>query len=166
MELCRLSTLYNVRKLNDNDIEALYNLCKENPIFYRYHPPIVTKESIFKDMKALPPNKSYDDKFFLGFFTNDRLIALMDVIRDYPYESVIFIGLFMIDATLQGKGVGTEIIRECCLYWKSLKYQKVRIGVDKYNPQSNAFWRKNKFMVTGEENSIYGNDVYLMERTL
>lgn len=166
MKLCCLSTVYTVRKLNNNDIEALYNLYKENTVFYRYHPPIATKESIIKDMKALPPNKSFDDKFFLGFFKNDKLIALMDVIRDYPYKNVIFIGLFMIDTTFQGQGVGTKIIRECCSYWKSLKYQKVRIGVDKENPQSNAFWRKNKFLIIGEKNSIDRHCIYLMERTL
>ena len=35
--------------------------------FYQYHPPFVTKESVLKDMKALPSGKNYDDKFYVGF---------------------------------------------------------------------------------------------------
>lgn len=166
MELRFISTEYTVRKLNDKDIDKVYELCKKNTIFYRYHPPFVTKESIIEDMYALPPNKSYDDKFYLGFFKNNILIALMDVIRDYPCANVIFIGLFMIDATFQGQGIGTKIIRESCSYWKNLKYRKVQLGVDKGNPHSNAFWQKNAFVIIGEKRSTDTHEYLLMERTL
>ena len=166
MELCHLSTDYFVRKLNDNDIDMIYNLCKGNTIFYRFHPPIATRESIVEDMQALPPNKGYDDKFYIGFFKNDKLAALMDLISDYPRDKVVYIGLFMVDPAFQGKGVGTRIIGECCSYCKSLKYQKVRLGVDKGNPQSSAFWEKNHFAETGEEHSNGTYDYVLMERTL
>ena len=166
MELCRLSTEYFVRKLNDNDIDMIYNLCKGNTTFYRFHPPAATKESISEDMRALPPNKGYDDKFYIGFFKNDRLVALMDLIYNYPSDKVVYIGLFMMDPEFQGKGVGTRIIGECCSYWKSLRYQKVRLGVDKGNPQSSAFWGKNHFAETGDERSNGIYDYVLMERTL
>ena len=166
MELSLLSAEYFVRKLNNSDIDMIYNLSKENTIFYRYHPPFVTKESIMEDMKALPPGKGYDDKFYIGFFKNDTLIALMDLICDYPADKVIYIGLFMIDPAFQGKGIGTSIISECCSYWKSLGYRKVRLGVDKGNPQSSAFWSKNNFVKTNEERQRETYDYVLMERIL
>ena len=162
MELSHLSAEYFVRKLHDGDIDRIYDLSKENTIFYRYHPPFVTKESIAQDMNALPPGKGYDDKYYIGFFKKDKLIALMDLICDYPEEKVIHIGLFMIDPAFQGKGIGTSIIGECLTYWKSLGYRKVRIGVDKGNPQSSAFWSKNSFVKTNEEHQHY----VLMERSL
>ena len=90
----------------------------------------------------------------------------MDLIFDYPSDKVAYIGLFMVDPKFQGKGVGTRIIGECCSYWKSLKYQTVRLGVDKGNPQSSAFWEKNYFAETGEEHSNGTYDYVLMERTL
>ena len=160
MELYHLSEEYFVRKLNDNDIDMIYNLSSGNTLFYRFHPPFVTKESIMEDMQALPPNKGYDDKFYIGFFKNNRLVAVMDFICDYPDEKVIFIGLFMTDSKCQGKGIGTRIINDCCSYWKSLNYKKVRLGVDKGNPQSDAFWRKNYFVKISEDSYV------MMERTL
>ena len=96
-------------------------------------------------MRALPPGKNDDDKFYLGFFERDRLAALMDFICAYPCENAVFIGLFMVDAALQGQGVGSKIIQECCSYWKDLQFRKVQLGVDKENPQSNAFWKKTDF---------------------
>ena len=166
MESCHLSTEYIVRKLNDSDIDMIYNLSKGNSIFYRFHPPVATRESITKDMQALPPNKGYDDKFYIGFFEKDKLAALMDLIYDYPGDKVVYIGLFMVDPEFQGKGVGTRIIDDCCSYWRSLKYRKVRLGVDKGNPQSSAFWKKNHFAETGEEHSNGTHAYVLMERNL
>ncbi|MCH5199682.1 MAG: GNAT family N-acetyltransferase [Oscillospiraceae bacterium] len=166
MELYHLSAEYFVRKLNNDDINIIYNVCMGNTLFYRFHPPLATKESIMEDMQALPPDKGYDDKFYIGFFKSDKLVALMDFIRDYPEEKVIFIGFFMVDQEYHGKGVGTRIIDECCFYWKSIGYQRVRLGIDKGNPQSSAFWRKNNFVKTSENRSNKAYDYVLMERAL
>ena len=57
-----------VRRLNQRDGDSIYALCRENTFFYQYHPPFVTKESILKDMTALPPEKSMEDKYYFGFF--------------------------------------------------------------------------------------------------
>ena len=37
----------------------------------------------------------------------------MDLVVDYPAENVAFIGLFMMDKALQGKGAGSRIVSEC-----------------------------------------------------
>lgn len=67
MDIRLLSKEYKVRMLNINDVDSIYDMSCENKIFYKYHPPFVTKRSIVDDMKALPPNKSYDDKYYIGF---------------------------------------------------------------------------------------------------
>ena len=52
----------------------------------------------------------------------------------------------------QNKGVGSNIIGDVCNYLGQLGDQKVRIGVDKGNPQSNSFWKKNGFhMISKKE---------------
>ena len=55
MEVAQLSKTYNVRCLQDADIERICTLCSGNPQYYRYHPPAVTADSIREDMRALPP---------------------------------------------------------------------------------------------------------------
>lgn len=66
----------------------------------------------------------------------------------------------MTNVHYQNKGVGSHMIGDACRYLKQSGYQKVRIGVDKGNPQSNSFWQKNGFYRISE------NEYNIMELTL
>ena len=154
MKIKDLSKTFYVRKLDKDDIEMIYDLSYKNHIYYQYHPPFVTRESILDDMKALPPGKCYDDKYYIGFFENDSLVAIMDLILDYPTKGIAFIGLFMTNIQYQHKGIGSNIISEITMSLKSLGYRKIRLGVDKGNPQSYSFWSKNNFNVVSEDKYI------------
>lgn len=154
MVINNLSKRFYVRKLDRNDVELIYDLSIKNCIFYQYHPPFVTRESILQDMEALPPGKSYDDKFYIGFFENESLVAIMDLILGYPAKEIAFIGLFMMNIQYQHKGIGSKIISEIAMYLKSFGYKKIRLGVDKGNPQSYSFWSKNNFNVIREDKYI------------
>ena len=151
MDIALLSKKYLVRRLDVNDVDIVYNMSCKNEIFYKYHPPFVTKQSIIEDMEALPPHKTYDDKYYIGFFDNNILVAYMDLILGFPTQEVAFIGLLMTNALYQNRGVGSGIVRDVCIYLRELGYKKVRIGVDKENPQSNSFWYKNGFRIISEK---------------
>ena len=73
MEISEFSKTYQVRRLGRDDVDAIYELCRENRIFYRYHEPFVTKESILDDMEALPPGKSREDKSYLRIRTTFQI---------------------------------------------------------------------------------------------
>lgn len=45
------------RRLTEADAAQVCALMQGNPLFYRYHPPQPTPESIRTDMTALPPEK-------------------------------------------------------------------------------------------------------------
>lgn len=159
MELSKLSTKYKVRRLDEEDVDIIYNMSYPNTIFYQYHPPVVTRESILKDMEALPPGKSEEAKLYLGFFEKETLVAVMDLILKYPEEETAYIGLFMTDIKYQNKGnqnkgIGSHIIEEVTGQLKLCGYLKVRLGVDKGNPQSFAFWTKNQFKAVAEKEYI------------
>ena len=78
----------------------------------------------------------------------------MDLILDYPIKEIAFIGLFMTNIQYQHKGVSSKIISEIAMHLKSLGYKKIRIGVDKGNPQSYSFWSKNNFKAISEDKYI------------
>lgn len=154
MKIECLSSVFAVRRLNTEDVELIYGLCCKNKIFYQYHPPFVTKESIKEDMRALPLGKEYQDKYYIGFFENETLVAIMDLILDYPAKNIAFVGLFMMNWEYQRRGIGSKIIAECAKYLWTLGFNKIRLGVDKGNPQSNAFWKKNGFTIASEDEYI------------
>ena len=154
MDISALSKNFSVRPLNSADTEIIYQLSCENRIYYQFHPPFVTEESILEDMAALPPGKTLEDKYYIGFFDHNALVAVMDLITDYPTKKVAFIGFFMLDVQYQNRGIGSGIINEITAFLKEQNFEKIRLGVEKGNPQSRAFWLKNKFTVVSEEKYI------------
>ena len=65
-----------------------------------------------------------------------------------------------------GRGLGTALIGELLDELRREKFCKVRLAVDRGNPQSKAFWEKNGFALMGEE-FPHGDSAYLpMERAL
>ena len=128
------------RRLTEADAAQVCALMQGNPLFYRYHPPQPTPESIRTDMTALPPGKAMEDKWFVGFYDGDCLIAVMDLILNYPAADTAFIGLFMTAHDRQGCGLGSRILRDCMARLSAAGYHRLRLAVDEGNPQSLAFW--------------------------
>lgn len=166
MEINHFSENYRVRLLTEDDVKDILHLCEQNPLYYRHCPPFVTEESIRSDMRALPPGKSMEDKYYLGYFEKDRLTAVMDFIDGYPEPRTAFVGFFMTAADVQHKGVGTKLIGELCDYLRGQGCGAVRLGWVKGNPQSEGFWHKNDFRETGVSYETNGYTVIVAERKL
>ena len=150
IDISKLSKRYSVRVLEESDVETLVEICKQNTVFYEYTEARPTKENILNDMKATPPGITMDDKYYFGFFYDRELIAIMDLIDGYPKAEIAYIGFFMMNPQYQGKQIGTAIIDEVIDYLLSTGKTSVRLAIDKGNPQSTHFWKKNGFDVLSE----------------
>ncbi|KSV59806.1 GNAT family N-acetyltransferase [Acetivibrio ethanolgignens] len=150
IEIRKFSKVYDVRKLNINDVEMIYTFCKSNTQYYEYCGKDISTELIESDIKITPPGIPMEQKYYIGFFENNLLVAIMDLIDGYPDDNTAFIGFFMMNSQLQGTGIGSKIISEVLNYLKGKGFEMCRLGIDKDNPQSNHFWRKNGFKVVRE----------------
>ncbi len=157
MDLTRLSDKYRVRRLTEEDRGDIYALLCKNTLYYRYCPPFVTEESVARDMSALPPGKTASDKYYVGYYAGEKLIAVLDLILRFPDDDTALIGFFMTDTAVQNTGVGSGIIDGLSAYLKRLGFTSVRLGWVKGNPQAAHFWKKNRFAETGE---TYETDRY------
>ena len=166
MDIAKFSKRYHVRALDQNDLDSVLSLCSRNRLYYAHCPPFVTRESISRDMKALPPGKDLSDKYYVGYFNGEKLIAVMDFIASYPNETTAFIGFFMTDISVQNKGTGSMIIDELCSYLPQAGFESVRLGWVKGNPQSEHFWHKNGFAETGLSYDTDGYTVIIARRDL
>ena len=151
MDVQGLSHQYTVRRLTSADAEAVLALAVQNEIFYRYHPPLPTVQSITEDMAALPRGTTMRDKHFVGFFEDGRLVAVMDLILHSPQSGTAFVGWFITETDGQGRGRATDLMRECEAALAAQGCRKIRLAVDKGNPQSAGFWCKNGYAFTGQE---------------
>ena len=149
-DLSKLSTQYHVRPMHDADADAILAFCLQNDQYYRYCGKQPSRELILHDLRITPPHTSADAKYYVGLYDGEILVAILDLIDGYPDSETAFIGFFMMNRQLQGRQIGTRIIQELCLYLKETGLKRVLLGIDKDNPQSNAFWAKNGFSVIRE----------------
>ena len=150
MDITRLSSHYDIRVLDDSDVEEILRLYRQNLLFYEYTEAQPTREQLLYDMTITPPGITQKDKYFIGFFENRTLVAVMDLVDGYPTPEIIFIGFFMMNPDYQGKQIGTAIIGETVDYLRTVGKTAIRLAIDKGNPQSTHFWKKNGFEVISE----------------
>ena len=149
LELEKISKDYTVRKIEEKDAEEVYQLFEGNPLYFEYCPPAPSIEMVYADMIALPPRKTMKDKYYCGYFKDNKLVAVLDLIEKYPDSETAFIGFFMVLKKLQGKGFGTLLVDELMAYLKEIGYKHVRLGYVLGNEQATNFWTKNSFVPTG-----------------
>ena len=150
IEIQKLSTRFDVRRLDDGDADSVLELCRENTQFYEYCEARPSREQVLQDMHITPPGIQPRDKYYVGFYADDVLAAVMDIIDGYPEGDNAYIGFFMMRKELQGQGTGSSIIEETAAYLKEAGKTAIRLGIDKDNPQSTHFWKKNGFEVISE----------------
>jgi len=133
---------YRIKEITKDDYDDLYNLELLNIDYYMCtHGRAVTYEESIKDTIDLPPNTTYDQKFYIGFFSNDKLVAVMDYIEHYPTKDIIWIGFFMIDVNVKRKKIGTKIITEFINVLEKNNIQKLQLGCVDSNNVALRFWK-------------------------
>ncbi len=150
IDIKKLSSHYNTRALDEADADMILEVCQQNALFYEYTEAQPTGEQIQNDMKLTPPGIDPSAKYFVGFFNDQDLVAVMDLIDGYPKPRIAYIGFFMMNRKYQGKQIGTEIIGGVTAYLTTIGKTAVRLAIDKGNPQSTHFWKKNGFEIISE----------------
>jgi len=146
-----LTDKYAVREISEEMLDEVLKLAKSNSMYFEYYPPMATIESLKEDLKALPPHTTIDNKYFLGYYQDNKLIAIIDLITGYPSVDSVFIGWFMVDDQHSKQGIGTSIINELKIYLKTKNFKEIRLAFVKNNPQAAHFWLKNNFEVILEK---------------
>ena len=166
MDIKLLSKKYYIKKLTNDDVLDVYNLCITNPKYYKHCNSSLSIDSIKNDMLALPPNTTYDDKYYLGVYDENKLIAVVDLILNFPKRYMAFIGFFMVLKDVSRNGIGSVIIKDIEKYLSKIGYTDIRLGYVSDNEQSKSFWYKNKYVPTGIESKEYGYTIVFMNKKI
>lgn len=145
LNISKFSDKFMVRFLTEEDIPMIYEVTRKNIQYYQFNEKENVIEDIARDLLVCPTGKKLSDKYYVGFFDGEILIAVLDLYDGYPDEKTAYIGFFMMKKEYQGKKIGTEIVSVLFTYLKIVGFEKVRLGYEKENPQSKHFWKKNQF---------------------
>ncbi len=89
----------------------------------------------------------------------------MDLIADYPERAMAYIGLFMMEASVQQAGSAPELWRICVVIWQRKESHRAAL-LGEGQPAGRAFLEKNQFVPIRETQSMSGQTVVLAERRL
>ena len=113
----KLSTLqaqlpnFKIRLLTLQDQEELFKLEQSNPEYHGYFSAEpLTADEVQHDLTARPDNVATEQKQVFGFYLANRLVAVLDVLNQYPQEQFLFIGLLMVNQAYQRKTIGKVIV--------------------------------------------------------
>jgi ribosomal protein S18 acetylase RimI-like enzyme len=119
---------------------------------------------------ALPPDKTYADKFVWGLYARESRIGCADVIRGYPVPEKAVIGLLLLVESWQRRGLGrafATLIEQAISAWPEI--EMLRLGVAAANADAFAFWRELGYHETGEVKpppSGVVSELHVMEKPL
>lgn len=116
--------------------EAYFRLVKEE---------IPTLEQEKESYTVLPPGTGRDQKTFAVFYKKGKCMAVLDFIWGYPEEDTGFIGLFMVAADGQGKGIGKKLFRHIRKAARENGLEKLCLGCYASNEPARNFWEKQGF---------------------
>jgi ribosomal protein S18 acetylase RimI-like enzyme len=134
------------------EMAALQRVLEAAPAYFRtvtgLPPGNAEAQSTFT---ALPPGKTYGDKFVWGLYAGEAMIGCADVIRGYPVREKAVIGLLLLAEPWQHRGFGrafAALIEQLIGAWPEIEC--LRLGVAVSNTAALAFWRKLGYRETGE----------------
>ena len=166
-DISMLSSEFDVRRITEANISEVYQLCRENRRFYRHMKIRPTLRGLTEVISEVPEGTAAECKHFVGFYDiKNRLIAILDLITGYPEDDDAFIGWFMVDAAMQGQGIGSQLFADVRAAMQSQGFDFLTVGVPKGNTEAVDFWEKQGFAVSGKEMKWNGYEVAMMERSI
>jgi ribosomal protein S18 acetylase RimI-like enzyme len=121
--------------------------------------------------RALPPGRSFSDKWVIGITNRKGEIAgVLEGARNYPEENTWWIGLLVLAPDIRNQGVGRNILEEFVNSVRDNGGRAVMLGVVEDNRRAFQFWSRNGFdLVRKTEPRTFGNkiqSVFVMKRII
>lgn len=161
----------SVVKLGAEDVPALRALVERCHAFMTLVYGAVEPDSAEQILEGLPPDKTLEDKFVFGLYAegNQRLLALLDVVRGFPEPDEWIIGMLLVDPDHRRAGLGARLIAAFEQWARGQGAAGLRLVVQEQNPDALRFWQRQGYEVTGltlQETPRRKNIIQLMHKPL
>ena len=153
LDIGALSTSHQVRRITQADISDVYALCKSNQKYYEYIHGAPTVESLTEIISRVPEGAEAGGKFFVGFYDAERLVAVLELITGYPEKDDAFIGWFMVEGSVQRRGIGSQIFADVRAAMSAQGYDYLSLSCEKENTEAIAFWQAQGFRKEKEDDA-------------
>ncbi|MBK7032054.1 MAG: GNAT family N-acetyltransferase [Ignavibacteria bacterium] len=98
-------------------------------------------------LQNVPPSTAKEDKIVLGFHDETGLlVAICDLLRNYPSAGEWWIGLLMIDPKYRSAGLGTQILQDVVNMARAEEATALWVAPLEQNPNAQRFWERHGFV--------------------
>ena len=166
LDIQSLGTGYNVRHLTAADTTDVFMLLRGNRRYW-HALGVRPSRSRLTEMANLGAGRDGSSgKSLIGFYDGrDELVAVLYLECGTPGPHDALIGWFMVDADMQGRGIGSSIFADVRASLQAQGYTHLRVHCPKESAPGVEFWLAQGFTPCGEDASdIY--TVLTLERDL
>ena len=136
-----------IRAAMADDEAAVQTLFEADPNYFKIVEGAPAGPTEFQNtITELAPGKSYEDKFvFCVLNPDENIVAVVDILRDYPEEGIWFVGLVFVARTERGQGLGSRLVEAICTHIPKQGGHAARIAVADKNIDAMRFWERAGF---------------------
>jgi len=161
----------NILKNSEEEIAEVQRVLEEAPIYsLNISGNLPSPEDAREMFSEIPNGRSFDDKFIFGIYLDKEMIGCIALLRKYPDEPTIMLGLLLLSEKYQRKGLGTQAhnkLEEIIKGWKN--FEKIRIGVLITNQEVLPFWKKMGYIEKDRKPYKHGDietEVIVLDKTI
>ena len=140
---------YEIKRLSYEDTEALQALLGESSDYMElaFGRPTKPTDAVSL-LRHVPKDKSLDDKRTIGIYDREKLIGILDIVKDYPTPETWFIGLLLFVPSVRNRSLGSKVFRALVAALKNTDARTINISVVNQNTAGRRFWEKLGFKET------------------
>jgi GNAT superfamily N-acetyltransferase len=130
---------------DSNQIEDLYRRCSDDIEQPTRTPPVARDAQ--RLFTTLPAGKTYNDKFLLGILTpgEERLIGILDIVRDTPTTGEWYLGLLLLDPHEQNHNLKENLYHTFETWAMARGAHAIRLTINEKHEATYRFWRQLGF---------------------
>ena len=129
----------SLKDIGDKDLHKLLEECSS--YFLLQEGEFPTPETLRNILEEVPEGWSEKDKAVFKIVGDERVVGLVDILKNYPDNETWMIGLLLVTPEYRGCGVGGRVHEEIKSMAVNNKIKKLRIGVLEENFRGRQFWR-------------------------
>jgi GNAT superfamily N-acetyltransferase len=94
---------------------------------------------------ALPPGRTFDDKFLFVVEQGGRVEGVIDLIRGYPEPHIMYLGLIFLSTNIRGGGMGRRCLHALYDWARAMGATVMRLGVVEPNMKARHLYASEGF---------------------
>ncbi|MBK8699080.1 MAG: GNAT family N-acetyltransferase [Saprospiraceae bacterium] len=155
---------YVIKKLDLSQLGVMAQFCVACSSFYELYEGRKGGETTAREvLESIPEGHSLHQKQALGVFDAvGKLVAMIEIVSDYPTSHEWIIALLMVDPEERRKGLGRRLHEEIVHLVRRSGGTKLRAGVVLENVMAIQFWKSMGYEETARKWMRHGNQDHMI----